>query len=92
MTRPRQMVDEPKRASGDIKASFLGSLVLLGLACWGVVSLIRSGDAIHKTPVWLGNGSYALGFTIVFIMAMFGVALLWRGIDKWRGLRKRTRR
>ncbi len=75
-----------------MKMAFVGGVALLITACWGIICLSRRGDTVHENPIWWGGGYSAVGTIAVFLMALFGVALICRGIDfRWRDSRHRPR-
>jgi hypothetical protein len=71
-------------------ASFGGGGVLLLLAIWGIVCVLGRGDTVRPYPIRWGDGGEPVGWTLSFMVAVFGVALLWRGVDRWRALRGRS--
>ena len=81
----------PKRKRKDLVGSFLGGGLLLGLAGWGIACIVRDGDTFHENPSRWGGGSSPVGWTVAFIAAVFGVALVWRGVDRWRTVRCKAR-
>lgn len=76
----------PMKERNDILASFAGGGVLLLLAIWGIICVLSRGDTIRRNPMWRGDGGRPVGWTVAFIVAVFGVALVWRGVDRWRAL------
>ena len=90
--RVRDMRHGPQKERNDMLASFGGGGVLLLLAIWGIVCVLGRGDTVRPYPIRWGDGGEPVGWTLSFMVAVFGVALLWRGVDRWRALRGRSDR
>ena len=82
---------ESSQERADAIASGVGGIACLGLALWGTVRVFQGADSLHPNPLWLGEGWSAPGAFLVIVLCLFGVALLFRAVFKWRMSRNNRR-